>query len=121
MGTNNPMFVNYHTEKVEYQDRGAGHIHGTLWLKLEMIERLIQLENWQLALDKKRNLVSTEHEIKPSLEDNKRKCEKNEIRPFKGIISAFKKLKNNQRLIEEGMHWKTSLMNLQQYQLMKML
>ena len=54
MGTNNPMFVNYHTEKVEFQDRGAGHIHGTLWLKLNMIERLVKLENGELALGNKR-------------------------------------------------------------------
>ena len=35
MGDNNPMMVEYFTYKVEFQDRGAGHIHGTLWLKLE--------------------------------------------------------------------------------------
>ena len=30
MGDNNPMMVEYYTYKVEFQDRGAGHIHGTL-------------------------------------------------------------------------------------------
>jgi hypothetical protein len=28
MGDNNPMMVEYFTYKVEFQDRGAGHIHG---------------------------------------------------------------------------------------------
>ena len=30
MGRNNPMNVEYYTYKVEFQERGAGHIHGTL-------------------------------------------------------------------------------------------
>ena len=34
MGKNNPMQVKNYTYKVEFQDRGAGHIHGTLWLRL---------------------------------------------------------------------------------------
>ena len=42
MGKNNPMHVKYFTYKVEFQDRGAGHIHGTLWLGLDDIENLIR-------------------------------------------------------------------------------
>ena len=42
MGKNNPMHVKYYTYKVEFQDRGAGHIHGTLWLGLNEIENLIR-------------------------------------------------------------------------------
>ena len=38
MGANNPMHVKNYTYKVEFQDRGAGHIHGTLWLRLDKIE-----------------------------------------------------------------------------------
>ena len=44
MGKNNPMNVKYFTYKVEFQDRGAGHIHGTLWLNIEKIEKL-ELDN----------------------------------------------------------------------------
>ena len=42
MGKNSPMHVKYYTYKVEFQDRGAGHIHGTLWLGLNEIENLIR-------------------------------------------------------------------------------
>ena len=42
MGKKNPMHVKYYTYKVEFQDRGAGHIHGTLWLGLDDIENLIK-------------------------------------------------------------------------------
>ena len=42
MGKNNPMHVKYYTYKVEFQDRGAGHIHGTLWLDLDKIENMMR-------------------------------------------------------------------------------
>ena len=51
MGDNNPMQVEYFTYKVEFQERGAGHIHGTLWLKMESLERLIRKDNDELVLD----------------------------------------------------------------------
>ena len=37
MGTNNPMKINKFSWKVEYQGRGAGHIHGTLWCNLNEV------------------------------------------------------------------------------------
>ena len=40
MGKNNDMNVKYYTYKVEFQDRGAGHIHGTLWLSIDKIENM---------------------------------------------------------------------------------
>ena len=40
MGKNNDMNVKYYTYKVEFQDRGAGHIHGTLWLSMDKIEQI---------------------------------------------------------------------------------
>ena len=45
MGKNNPMNVQKNFYKVEFQDRGAGHIHVTLWLQLDKIEKLIKAEN----------------------------------------------------------------------------
>ena len=80
MGTNNPMMVEYYTYKVEFQERGAGHVHGTLWLKLDKLDRLIRQDNGQLVLDSEKN------EQNEDSQENKR--------PFKGISSAFKKLKN---------------------------
>ena len=78
MGDNNPMMVEYFTYKVEFQERGAGHIHGTLWLKLDMIERLIRNSNNELVLGDEE--------------------EGDSKKPFKGICSAFKKLKNMEDL-----------------------
>ena len=38
LGKNNPMHVKYVSYRVEFQGRGAAHIHGTLWLNLRKIE-----------------------------------------------------------------------------------
>ena len=51
MGKGNPMNVKYYTYKVEFQDRGAGHIHGTLWLNMENIEQ-IQLDTGERPFTK---------------------------------------------------------------------
>jgi hypothetical protein len=48
LGKNNPMNVNYHMEKTDFQDHGAGHIHGTLWLKLKKIDKLVKTADGSL-------------------------------------------------------------------------
>ena len=77
MDPSNPMSVRYFTYKVEFQARGAGHIHGTLWLNLLDLEKLVRRNG---------RLVKTE-EDDPS-----------EVRPLKGLAKAFKKLKHNEDL-----------------------
>ena len=82
MGKNNPMNVKYFTYKVEFQERGAGHIHGTLWLDLVKLENLtISKEG---ALHTLRNgqdsCVNEEHQ---------------HMKPLKGLRSAFRKIKDN--------------------------
>merc|ERR1712105_520437 len=81
MGSNNPMHVKNYTYKVEFQDRGAGHVHGTLWLRMDKIEKLDKDEDGTL---RERN------ENDP---DNKA--------VFTGLKAAFKKFRNNERLTEE--------------------
>ena len=38
MGRNNPMKIENISYRVEFQGRGAAHIHGTLWLDMKGIE-----------------------------------------------------------------------------------
>lgn len=38
MGPNNPMCVKKFCWKMEFQGRGAGHIHGTLWCDLQKVK-----------------------------------------------------------------------------------
>ena len=83
MGKNNPMHVKNYTYKVEFQDRGAGHIHGTLWLRLDKIENMVKDDDGTLR-------------------------QRNENDPankaiFNGLKAAFKKFRNNEKLTEREM------------------
>ena len=77
MSSSNPMSVRYFTYKVEFQARGAGHVHGTLWLDLQHLEKLVR-RNGRLIISGTKD---------PS-----------ENRPLKGISRAFKSLKNDEVL-----------------------
>ena len=76
------MMVEYFTYKVEFQDRGAGHAHGTLWLSLDNIENLLNNEDGTLS--------------QKTIDDDKKTKG-----PFDGLKEAFSKFKNNEILNEE--------------------
>ena len=42
------MCVSYYTYKVEFQDRGAGHIHGTMWLRLDDLQDMHRGDDGEL-------------------------------------------------------------------------
>ena len=44
MGKNNPLAIKYFSDKMEYQGRGAGHIHGVAWSDLRKISMMINNE-----------------------------------------------------------------------------
>ena len=89
MGKNNPMNVKYYTYKVEFQDRGAGHIHGTLWLKLDELELLQRGEDGKLKARNK--------EVRSSAQNDQsyQSC------PMEGLAGAFTKLRRNEKLKAE--------------------
>ena len=72
--------------KTEFQDRGAGHVHGVLWVKLYKIEKLCRLED--------NSLVTLSKEQKNDM--NGQYSE-----PFKGIQSAFRKFRSQIELNED--------------------
>ena len=45
MDKSNPMEVKHYSTKVEFQGRGAGHNHGTLWIDLAKMETYFEQEN----------------------------------------------------------------------------
>ena len=77
MSKKNPMSVKYFTYRIEFQQRGAGHAHGTLWLDLPRLENMIMVNG---------KLTNPEESSIP--QDN----------PLKGIQKIFKKLRNNSQL-----------------------
>ena len=74
MGGGNAMHVDKFTYKTEFQERGAGHVHGTLWVKLHIIEKLRKLPDGTL-------LTKSEYE--------KRHHSSAYTKPFAGITKAF--------------------------------
>ena len=62
MGGGNPMMVDKFTYKTEFQDRGAGHVHGVLWIKLHRIEKLCRMRDDRLSTltkqEKQENMVT---------------------------------------------------------------
>ena len=72
------MNVDKFSYKTEFQDRGAGHVHGTLWVKLHIIEKLRRLNDGTLL-------------TKSKYENEKMKAPFQT--PFDGLSNAFKKFK----------------------------
>ena len=80
MGTNNPMNVEYYTYKVEFQERGAGHIHGVLWLNLDSLEKLAKNSDGELT-----KIMESEKAVKRQADTKEH--------PMAGIKSTLKKTK----------------------------
>ena len=74
------MNVDKYTYKTEFQDRGAGHVHGTLWIRIKKMESLLRLPDGSL-------LTPDEYKKSGSTE----KTEK----PFEQLTNAFRKFKND--------------------------
>ena len=77
------MNVDYYSYKAEFQDRGAGHVHGTLWVNMKKIESLLKLPNG--------NLVTKKQYDESKSDDTFEK-------PFEGLMKAFQKFRNETRL-----------------------
>ena len=82
MGRNNPMHIRNYTYKVEFQERGAGHIHGTLWLDLDAIQNMMK--------------DNPDGPFRHKTADEKE--DKTVHGWMDGLKSAFKKLRHDQKL-----------------------
>merc|ERR1712020_768670 len=68
-GRNNPMAVRHISYRVEFQGRGAGHIHGVLWLDLKELKvKNVSNEVLREAFDKLRHSQELEEEEARSIE-----------------------------------------------------
>ena len=100
MGKNNPMHVRYYTYKVEFQDRGAGHIHGTLWLRLNELEKLPRDKDGKLRTrTKEEKLKLKKDEVQYEGDDNSDNT--NLQTPLAGIKAAFTKIRKNETLSQK--------------------
>ena len=76
------MNVNIYSMRIEFQQRGAGHVHGTLWIQLQNLEKLVRHPSGRLVQDKE-------------------ECDADVDRPFMGISEAFDKLRTDRDLTEK--------------------
>ena len=107
---NNPMCVKYWSTKVEFQGRGAGHNHGTLWVDIEKIE-LTYVDNdckW-FDLDSLIELSECKGDVKQELSRllakfnvDKKPIEENDAQILHDIFRNIFETDNSQPHIEEG-------------------
>ena len=84
-GSNNPMKIRHITYRVEFQGRGAGHIHGVLWVDLEEINKDMKEE-----LEAKLNKIVIDMIIDGEDEEK--------INIDTILIDAYDKLRKNEKL-----------------------
>ena len=66
------MNVSIYSMRIEFQQRGAGHVHGTLWIELKNLEKLVRNPSGRLIQDMEESNADAD-------------------RPFAGIKEAFDK------------------------------
>ena len=72
MGKNSPMRIMYWSDKMEFQGRGAGHIHGVAWSDLQAVSKLIEDErkmNIIISNNKKEMIYYEDDKERSNLED----------------------------------------------------
>ena len=87
MGQNNPMSIENFSDKMEFQGRGAGHIHGSAWFNLRKISQDLDIEC---------NLTDSEDDFDSDYEDDLE--EENVIDGESNLETAFKKLRKGDKL-----------------------
>ena len=75
MAQSNPMRVKYYHYRVEFQKRGAGHIHGVLWLDLELLENTFKgLTSAMKKFKTQETLTKKEKDVVASFVDSCSTC-----------------------------------------------
>ena len=109
MGTNNPLALTNFCDKMEFQGRGAGHIHGVAWSNLKKVSKLIEEEKKAgIILSKKHNETEDDVEIGDNKENDESEYEDNDktedTENISYLESAYRKLRENKPLIEAEEH-----------------
>ena len=80
LSKSNPMCIQFYSYRVEFQERGPGHIHGVLWCNLSKMERLV-LEEGKLKIQDN--------------QDEDSEC------PLEGLSAVFQKLRTDEEMAKE--------------------
>ena len=94
LGYNNPMAIENWSDKMEFQGRGAAHIHGVGWCNLEKVSKMIENEKREnKRLDNNANESEDELEMENITE--LQECSQIDLENENNLEKAFKKLRTN--------------------------
>ena len=108
MGHNNPMAIENWCDKMEFQGRGAAHIHGVAWCNLVKVSQVLDMENREPSSedefedddDEDGDENDKEKEIINNSNDNEGYSE-GDYGLKSELERAFEKLRNNETLRKE--------------------
>ena len=90
MGPNNPMAIENFSDKMEFQGRGAGHIHGSAWCNLRKISEDLDIDCY---------LTDSEDDFESDIEEEDETAEQEHVFDSESHLEkAFKKLRKSEKL-----------------------
>ena len=97
MGKNSPMCIVNFSDKLEFQGRGAGHIHGAAWCDLSRISEVLDIQSNICDTDAEEGFLTDSEEDDDVIDDNNT----NNLNPESDLEIAFKKLRRNDKLLQQ--------------------
>ena len=89
MGANNPMAVENFSDKMEFQGRGAAHIHGVAWCNLAKVSEMLHMDINNLNSDDELDSEDASENDFDDEDDFNKKCD---------LEKAFDKLRMDGKL-----------------------
>ena len=93
MGINNHLAITNFCDKMEFQGRGAGHIHGVAWSNLKFIG-----EEKNIGIILSNNIYETNNDVE--IKDNDETKDNDATEDMSHLESAYRKLRKNKSLIK---------------------
>ena len=111
MNSTNPMCVYKWSYKTEFQQRGAAHVHGVMWLNMNALEKVCQLKSGELI--KERDVALGRRWIIDKINASGETVEKvrKKKKPFEGAKEIFAKLRTNKCITPEDKEVLIKLIN----------
>ena len=94
LGNNNPMEIENWSDKMEFQGRGAAHIHGVAWCNLQKVAELIDIDT--VVSEYEEEMELSEDEVHEKSEDTI-----NDSVSVSKLENAFHKLRMGGKLTQE--------------------
>ena len=91
------MCIMNFSDKLEFQGRGAGHIHGAAWCDLSRISEVLDIQSNICDTDAEEGFLTDSEEDDDIFDDNNA----NNVNHESDLEMAFKKLRRNDKLLQK--------------------